>query len=163
MTFLTALKVSRGHSFKIKSLIMILNTILMRDPNLLFIFVETVSLKNRPKSDRDLVTTWDPPVKSVTDFVIFKVELPLIGYWFCNTYYGFFQRHRLAWTDISLWPITVWYRPAQTVRESIWTEHAGVRSVKRSQETLYSKLYPIVLKIRAMYPFTKIFILFENL
>ena len=56
-----------------------------RNPNLLFILFENASLKNRQKSDKDLVTTRDPPVKFDIEFVILVVELLIIGYWFFNT------------------------------------------------------------------------------
>ena len=46
-----------------------------RNSNLLFILVENASLKNRLKSDTDLVTTWDPTVKSDTELVFLVVEL----------------------------------------------------------------------------------------
>ena len=54
----------------------------MRNPNLLIISVENFSLKNRLKSDKELVTIWTPPVKSKTGFVILVVELIIIGYLF---------------------------------------------------------------------------------
>jgi hypothetical protein len=43
-------------------------------------------LKNRLKSDKDLVAIWDPPVKSDIGFVITVVELLITGYLF---FYGF--------------------------------------------------------------------------
>ena len=52
----------------------------MRNPNLLFIFVENASFKNRLKSDKDLVTIWDPPVKSDTGFGMPVCELTMICY-----------------------------------------------------------------------------------
>ena len=52
----------------------------MRNPNLLFIFVENASFKNRLKSDKDLVTIWGPPVKSDTGFGMPVCELTLIEY-----------------------------------------------------------------------------------
>ncbi len=52
----------------------------MRNPNLLFIFVQNASFENRLKSDKDLVTTWDPPVKSDTGLGIPVCELTLADY-----------------------------------------------------------------------------------
>jgi len=52
----------------------------MRNPNLLFIFVENASFKNRLESDKDLVTIWDSPVKSDTGFEMFVCELTMIDY-----------------------------------------------------------------------------------
>ena len=52
----------------------------MRNPNLLFIFVENASFKNRLKSDKCLVTIWDPPVKSDTGFGMPVCELTMIDY-----------------------------------------------------------------------------------
>ena len=50
------------------------------------ISVENFSLKNRLKSDKGLVTIWDPTIKSDTVFVILVVELLIIGYSFFKFY-----------------------------------------------------------------------------
>ena len=52
----------------------------MRNPNFLFIFVENASFKNRLKSDKDLVTIWDHPVKSDNGFGMIVCELTMIDY-----------------------------------------------------------------------------------
>jgi len=50
-----------------------------------FFFVERAFLSKRSWSDKDLVTIWDPPVKSDTGFVILEVDLPIKKYFFLKS------------------------------------------------------------------------------
>jgi hypothetical protein len=54
--------------------------IFIKNPNFVFIFVENASFKYRPKSDKDLVTIWDPLAKSDTGFGMPICELTRIDY-----------------------------------------------------------------------------------